>query len=57
MSLFGKIVKTSVNLVLVPAALVVDVVAAPVTAARWADGEEPLTQKAIETLKREADED
>lgn len=56
MSLFGKIIKTAVNVAIVPAALAVDIAILPVTAIRAGEGEKPLTLKALETLKREADE-
>lgn len=65
MSLFGRIIRTAVNVVIVPAAVVADVVIAPVTVVRTIDafmgGEKRIagktcTERAIDTLKEEAED-
>jgi len=53
MSLFGAIVKTVVNVVTLPVAVVKDVV----TLGNIASGDEPYTIQKIEQIKKEANED
>lgn len=53
MSLFGAIVKTVVNIVTLPVAVVKDVV----TLGNIASGDEPYTIQKIEQIKKEANED
>lgn len=66
MSLFGKLVKTAVNAAIVPVAIAGDVLVAPVTAVKAIDrfmggerknpNDKTFTERAIQTLKDEADE-
>lgn len=53
MSLFGAIVKTVVNVVTLPVAVVKDVV----TLGNIASGDEPYTIQKIQQIKEEANED